>query len=185
MPGNSVIKFGTSGWRAIIGQEFTFENVRLVTRAIARFLLAHRHKPYATFGHTRISRATSDPPGRRPTVVVGYDTRFMSEDFAFECGRTLAEEGVQPLLTKEDTPTPAIAYEIIRRKLAGGINFTASHNPYKYNGIKFSPSYGGPAFPEITDSIERNIKKISTKALRPDVHRGETSPTLKDGRGKY
>jgi len=162
MPGNSDIKFGTSGWRAIIGRDFTFANVRLVSRAIAAYLKTVHRSSFIVHRKRSISRTTSGV--RRPTVVVGHDTRFMSEDFAFECSRTLAEEGIQPLLTREDTPTPVIAYEIIRRKLAGGINFTASHNPYCYNGIKFSPSYGGPAFPEITNEIEKNINRISTKA---------------------
>lgn len=144
------IKFGTSGWRAIIGEDFTFDNVRLVTSAIARYIKKNM--------------------SRHPKVVVGYDTRFLSEDFALESSKVLLEFGIQPLLTREDTPTPVIAYEIIRRKADGGVNFTASHNPYEYNGLKFSPSYGGPAFPEITDEIENNIYKLRwPKEIRIEI----------------
>ena len=161
------IKFGTSGWRAIIGEDFTFDNVRIVTQAIADYLkTVHRNPPSSPFikGGLR---------GIYPTVLVGYDTRFMSEDFALECAQVLAANGIQPLLTREDTPTPVIAYEIIRRKADGGINFTASHNSYEYNGIKFSPSYGGPAFPEITNAIEENIRTCfapqSTQRTKKDI----------------
>jgi len=131
------IKFGTAGWRAVISDEFTMENVRLVTQAIADYINR---------------QATSD----KKQVVVGYDTRFMSENFAKVSSRVLAANGIKALLTIRDVPTPALAYEILRRRASGGINFTASHNPPEYNGIKFSPSWGGPALPETTDAIEKN-----------------------------
>jgi len=152
---DNIIKFGTSGWRAVIGEDFTFENVRLVTRAIAHYL-----------------KQTAKTGPRTIRVIVGYDTRFMSEGFALECAGVLAGEGIQPMLTEEDTPTPVISYEILRRKRDGAINFTASHNPYEYNGMKFSPSYGGPAFPEITDRIEKEISRLSRiKISQKPIHR--------------
>ncbi|OIN98066.1 hypothetical protein AUJ66_01620 [Candidatus Desantisbacteria bacterium CG1_02_38_46] len=166
------IKFGTSGWRAIIGDGFTFDNVRLVTTAIAQYI--------KSLQRTRGTHTKRGSDARRPTVVVGYDTRFMSEDFALECAKVLAENGIQPLLTKEDVPTPVIAYEIIRRKADGGINFTASHNPCEYNGIKFSPSYGGPAFPEITDKIEKNIRTCLQQNLIRKIKPQSTQRTKKD-----
>jgi alpha-D-glucose phosphate-specific phosphoglucomutase len=129
------IKFGTSGWRGILAEDFTLDNVRVVTQAIADFLRAE--KCYES------------------GLVVGYDSRFMGARFARETARILAGSGVPVFICKRDTPTPVIAYEIMRRKTAGAINFTASHNPYEYNGIKFSTSWGGPALPEVTAEIER------------------------------
>jgi len=131
------IKFGTAGWRAVISDEFTMGNVRLVTQAIANYIR---------------EKVTSD----KQQVIVGYDTRFMSENFAKVSSRVLAANSIKALVTIRHTPTPAFAYEILRRQASGGINFTASHNPPEYNGIKFSPSWGGPALPETTDAIEKN-----------------------------
>ena len=129
------IKFGTSGWRGILAEDFTLENVRIVTQAIADFLHADK----------------SADKG----VVIGHDSRFMGEKFAMETARVLAGSKVPSFICKRDTPTPVIAYEIMRRSAAGAINFTASHNPYDYNGIKFSTAWGGPALPEVTTEIER------------------------------
>jgi len=130
----SQISFGTSGWRGIFCEDFTFANVRTVTQAIADHLRA---------------RGLADRG-----VVVGYDSRFMGEKFARETVRVLAGAGIKSYLCDRDTPTPVIAFEILRRRSAGGINFTASHNPYEYNGLKFSPESGGPALPETTGDIE-------------------------------
>ncbi|MCL2335039.1 MAG: phosphoglucomutase/phosphomannomutase family protein [Endomicrobia bacterium] len=140
-----MIKFGTSGWRGIIAEDFTYGNVRIVTQAIAK-LLNEEHK--------------------KASVVIGYDTRFMSEDFAKASAEVLAGNGIKALLCKRDTPTPVIAFDIINSKLAGGINFTASHNPYLYNGIKYSPSWGGPALPETTRKIEMYCAQIQHKDVK-------------------
>ena len=129
-----MIKFGTSGWRGIIAEDFTFEGVRRVTHAISQYI--------------KKQNITNNE------VVVGYDTRFFSDDFAKAASCVLAANGIKALFCSRNTPTPVIAYEIIRRKCAGGINFTASHNPSNYNGIKFSPAWGGPALPETTKVIE-------------------------------
>lgn len=135
------IKFGTSGWRGIISDEFTFHNVELVTQAICDYIRQQKT------GQSQLS-----------SVIVGYDTRFFSEKFAQVAAEVIAGNNLQALLTKRDTPTPTLAYEILRRKSAGAINFTASHNPAQYNGIKFSPSWGGPALPETTKVIEENCQ---------------------------
>lgn len=134
------IKFGTSGWRAILADEFTFENVRIVTQAISDHI---KYKGEAEKG-----------------VVVGCDTRFMGDRFAVEAAEILAANGIKAFLCNRDVPTPVIAFEIIRRKAAGGINFTASHNPPEYNGLKFSSSWGGPALPEATGEIERRANEM-------------------------
>ena len=136
-----MIKFGTSGWRGVIAEEFTFANVRLVSQAIAEYVKAQ-------------GKAAEG-------VVVGYDTRFMSEDFARATVEVLAGNGLKAFLCKRDTPTPVIAFEIIRRKAGGGVNFTASHNPSHYNGIKFSPAWGGPALPETTKALELSCQNLS------------------------
>ncbi len=135
------ISFGTSGWRAVIADEFTFENVCLVSRAIAGYLKSKNKKP---------------------KVMVGYDTRFLSDIFAVRCSEALLAAGVEVLLSERDVPTPVIAYQVQNRGLDGAVNFTASHNPPEYNGIKFSPAYGGPAPSEVTRDIEARIKKLQS-----------------------
>ncbi len=133
------IKFGTSGWRAIIADNFTYENVRVCTQAIADHL--------KSINHTK-------------GVVIGSDARFMSEKFMEVAAEVLAGNGIKAYLCVRDTPTPVISYEILRRGLSGGINFTASHNPPEYQGLKFSPAWGGPALPETTEDIEKRANEI-------------------------
>ncbi|MFN2502176.1 MAG: phosphoglucomutase/phosphomannomutase family protein [Pyrinomonadaceae bacterium] len=128
------IRFGTSGWRAIIADDFTFENVRLVTNAICRYL-------------------TTDAAGGR-VLVIGHDSRFMGENFADMAAAVAEEKGFSVLLCTGPTPTPTISHAIRENNAAGGINFTASHNPPAYQGIKFSTADGAPALPEITKQIE-------------------------------
>jgi len=135
------ILFGTSGWRGILGEQFTFPNVRKVIYAIAGHVL--------------------DSGESEKGLVIGYDSRFMGQRFALEAARVLAGAGIKTYLCDRDTPTPVLSHVILQKKTAGAINFTASHNPYDYNGIKFSPSWGGPALPETTRDIERRICEIS------------------------
>jgi alpha-D-glucose phosphate-specific phosphoglucomutase len=142
-----MIKFGTSGWRAIIGEEFTFNNVRLVVQAVAQHVQKHTQGP--------------------PKVMVGYDTRFLSIRFAREAANVLASRGIQVLLADRDVPTPVIAFTIRNLKLDGGINFTASHNPPEYNGLKFSTADGAPAPPEVTKEIEREIQALQKREPAP------------------
>ncbi len=144
------IKFGTSGWRGIIADDFTFANSKAVTRAICRYLQTTNFK---------------DAP-----VIIGYDTRFLGERFAALAAREIAAEGLRPLLCDSFTPTPTVAHAIRSRQAAGGIIFTASHNPPEYNGMKFSTSDGAPAPPEVTKAIEnflaseKNDKKTADTA---------------------
>lgn len=133
------IKFGTSGWRAIIADDFTFENVRICTQAIADHL-----------------KSINETQG----VIIGSDARFMSSHFMEVASEVFAANNIKVYLCKRDTPTPVISAEILRRKLAGGINFTASHNPPEYQGLKFSPSWGGPALPETTKDIEKRANEL-------------------------
>jgi phosphoglucomutase len=138
------IHFGTSGWRGIIADNFTFANLRLAAAGIAHFLLGQ---------------------SKRPRVVVGYDTRFMSEKFADCAAEVLRSHGVETQMTSRPHPTPALAYEIRRNKLDGGLNMTASHNPAEYNGLKFSSADGAPALPEVTHAIEDNVAKVMAGEL--------------------
>jgi phosphoglucomutase len=131
------IKFGTSGWRAVVGEEFTFANVRRAVGGIARYV------------------ASQKPSGAR--VIVGRDPRFLGETFCSMAAAILAARGIEPLVVAEAAPTPALAHAVIQNKADGVINFTASHNPPEYNGIKFSTPDGCPALPEVTKKIEAEI----------------------------
>ncbi|MBD2137248.1 phosphoglucomutase/phosphomannomutase family protein [Anabaena sp. FACHB-1237] len=135
---SSQIKFGTDGWRGIIADDFTFPNVRKVTRAIACYLQTAYSKD-------------------RP-VLIAYDTRFLAEKFARASADVLADLGWNVQITDRDCPTPVIAYNARLLNSAGALMFTASHNPAPYCGIKYIPDYAGPATPEITDTIVANIE---------------------------
>ena len=135
----SPIKFGTSGWRGLIADDFTFANVRLAVTAIAELVKSKTAKP---------------------TILVGYDTRFYSEEFSALAVTILRQHGIRTLLCETFTPTPAVAYEIQRAKLDGAINFTASHNPAQYHGLKLSTSDAGPALPEVTKDVEARAAKL-------------------------
>lgn len=154
----SQIKFGTSGWRAILCEDFTLNNVRILTQAIADYLHA---EGLADDG-----------------VVVGYDARFMGADFARETCRILAGAGIKSYFCERDTPTPVISHELLRRKAAGAINFTASHNPYNYSGVKFSPAWGGPALPETTSDIEKRANALQGEIVFKEI---DLEKATKDG----
>ena len=140
----TAIKFGTSGWRAVMAEDFTFANVRRAITGIARYV------------------ASQKPIGAR--VVVGRDPRFLGETFVAMASEILSAHGITPLIISEPAPTPAIAYEVIRAKTDGAINFTASHNPPEYNGIKFSTPDGAPALPEVTQKVEAEIAALNGQA---------------------
>jgi phosphomannomutase len=139
------LKFGTSGWRAIVAEEFTFANVR---RAV-----------------TGIGAYVKQQGGG--AVLVGRDPRFLGEMFVQQAADILSAHGLTPLVVGEPAPTPAIAYATPRLKAAGSINFTASHNPPDYNGIKFSTANGAPALPEVTQKIEAAIMALGETPVPP------------------
>jgi alpha-D-glucose phosphate-specific phosphoglucomutase len=136
----SEIKFGTDGWRAIIAREFTFSNCRVVAQGIASYLNC-----------TNLAKKG---------VIIGYDNRFMSKDFAQECARVLVGNGIKTFMLNKVSPTPVTAYAVHLKGAGGGLMITASHNPPEYNGIKFIPYYAGPALPEVTDAIEKEINRV-------------------------
>jgi phosphoglucomutase len=145
-----MIKFGTSGWRGIIGEDFTFGQVRIAAQGIADYLKESQQKGSG--------------------VMIGYDTRFLSEKFALEAAKILAFNNFQTYLCSRDVPTPSVSFEIIRRKAIGGINFTASHNPPEYSGLKYSTANGAPALPEVTKAIERRIHILEERNEPIDVY---------------
>src|SRR5437870_6174233 len=131
------IKFGTSGWRGIVAEEFTCANVRRAVNGIARYVVSEK------------------PTGAR--VIVGRDPRFLGETLCSIAAEVLSSYGITSLVIADAAPTPAISYAVIRSHADGAINFTASHNPPEYNGIKFSTPDGAPALPEVTKKIEAEI----------------------------
>jgi phosphoglucomutase len=152
-----VIHFGTSGWRAIIAEEFTFDNVRKVVHAISQHLA---------------SSSKSGP------VVVGYDTRFLSPELAKITAEIVSSYGFPVLLSKDPVPTPVVSFQVTHQKALGGINFTASHNPAEYNGIKFNMANGAPSSPEVTKEIERLANATPSEGARERGSEGNISPAL-------
>src|SRR5205823_4256060 len=155
------IKFGTSGWRAVVAAEFTFDNVRRAVTGIARYVRSKK------------------PLGAR--VIVARDPRFLGEQFVEVATQILAQHGVTPLVVPEPAPTPAIAHQVRHAHADGAINFTASHNPPEYNGIKFSTPDGAPALPEVTQHIE---KEIASGEQSPDS-KTKASPRSLDPKPPY
>ena len=150
------IHFGTDGWRAVIADTFTFENVRLLTQGIADAVMA---------GDWGGDGAHFDPH----LMVVGFDTRFLSDRFAIEVARVLAANGFRVMLTNSDAPTPAVSYAVKHHGAAGGIMITASHNAPRYNGVKLKAAYGGSALPEQCRRVELFLADNETRARGPNV----------------
>ena len=138
------IKFGTDGWRGVISEDFTFENVRLVARAIADYY----------------NRQT-DSAGRKPVIAVGFDSRFLSDRYAVLVSEVLSENGIDVVLSDRVVPTPALSFAVKHRKLTSGVVITASHNPGEYNGIKIKTASGGAAGLEITKEVERLVSEAA------------------------
>jgi phosphoglucomutase len=150
------IKFGTSGWRAIVAEEFTFENIRRAVHGISRYVVSQNSKS--------------------PKVIVGRDPRFLGETFVAMAAEILSSYQIRPLVIAEAAPTPAISYAVTQANADGAINFTASHNPPEYNGIKFSTSDGAPALPETTRAIEAAISDYDAHPDTSKGNRAETQP---------
>ncbi len=136
------IHFGTDGWRAVVGDDFTYENVRAVAQGVAAYL-----------------------HGESRPVVVGHDARYCAELFAREVARVLAANGLQVLLLDRVTPTPAVSWTVVERAAAGGVVVTASHNPMEFNGLKYKPDFGGSASPEVVAQLEKNTVQALSKGV--------------------
>lgn len=148
------ITFGTEGWRAVMAEAFTVENVRRVTQAIAEHFREHA------------------PSSRAPVkMAVGYDTRFLSERFARDVSVVLAANGIHVVRSTQPIPTPALSRYIVAHRLQGGVMVTASHNPAAYNGLKVKEAFGGSATTETVGSIERRIARATPPRAATDESR--------------
>ena len=156
MASQPLIRFGTDGWRALIARDYTFDNVRVCAAAVAAYL---KEQGLAERG-----------------VVVGYDPRFGSPEFAAEAARVVAANGVHAYLADRVVPTPVVSYNILERNAGGGIIITASHNSGLWNGFKYKPHYAGSASPEVVANLESHID-----ALLDAGGVGAPSPNAADG----
>ena len=152
------IKFGTDGWRGVIAEDFTFANVRRVAEAIAQYV-----------------REEGDPA---KGLAVGYDTRFLSAEFAKLASETVAASGIPVVLADRATPTPAVSYAVVTRQTAGAIMITASHNPYRWNGVKFKAPFGGSAPPTIMRRIEIHLHRLDHSGIHPRKRRAASIETV-------
>jgi phosphoglucomutase len=157
------IKFGTSGWRAVMPEDFTLANVRRAVTGIARYV------------------ASQKPSGAR--IIVGRDPRFLGETFCETACGILSAHAIIPVLIPDPAPTPATSHAVIHNQTDGAINFTASHNPPEYNGIKFSTPDGAPALPEVTKRIEAEIAGLGENEA--PVGEKKTKVDQLDPRGAY
>jgi len=154
----NTIKFGTDGWRAVIAQDFTFDNVRVCAQGVADYL---KQKALAERG-----------------IIVGYDTRFASEDFAAVAAEVMAGNGIKVYLCPKATPTPVISYGVLAKKTGGAIIITASHNPAKWNGFKIKSESGSSASTDVIAAVEKNISntlatgRVSQLPLAEAVEQG-------------
>ncbi len=158
------IRFGTDGWRGIIAEDFTFANARIVAHAIARYVVRGEDA--------------------RKGVVIGYDHRFASDTIATAVADTISATGTPVWVTDKPCPTPAISMLVSQRKAAGGIVITASHNPYRWNGIKYKASYGSSALPSIVAQIESELVKVRREGIPPLPPRRDLIQPL-EPRGPY
>ncbi len=145
---HGTIRFGTDGWRGVIAEDFTFENVRVAARAIAAYLLT--------------SEDAREQAGRG--VCVAYDSRFLSAQFALACAEELSAAGIAVALADAVTPTPALSMAVRDRGAAGGVMITSSHNPCQWNGVKYKAWYGGSGSPEIIRAIEARLGEPVARA---------------------
>lgn len=136
------IRFGTDGWRGVIAQDFTFENLARVAQATARYYKKHKKI--------------------RNGMIVGYDARFLSKEFAEKVAEVLANNGISVILSDKISSTPMVSLLTVKRQAAGGVVITASHNPAKYNGFKIKGDFGGPAHPEMIEKVEKQLAKVRT-----------------------
>jgi len=164
----TVIKFGTDGWRAVIAEDYTFDNVRACAASAAMYLQRHG---LAERG-----------------MIIGYDARFASADFAVAAAEVVAGHGIRVALSDTLCPTPVVSYSIIDRKAGGGIVITASHNPWRWNGFKYKPDYGGSASPEVVEELERELPSlVGAKLPRIDAAQAKRDGLLQefDARSPY
>ncbi|MGH2365173.1 MAG: phosphoglucomutase/phosphomannomutase family protein [Chloroflexota bacterium] len=147
-----IVKFGTDGWRAIVAEDYTYAHVREATQGTAEFV-----------------KETGQAPNG---IVIGYDTRFVSEFFAAAAAEVMAANGIKTYLANTSVPTPTVSWSILDKKAGGAIVITSSHNPWTYNGFKYKPEYAGSASQEVVDRLEELIEDVQnagrTKTMKID-----------------
>src|SRR5512140_547353 len=153
------IHFGTDGWRAVISDTFTFDNLRILAQAIAD----------ATASYHWDKSGNGGPKPDPHKIVVGFDTRFLSDRFAGEVARVFAANGFTVLLAQSDAPTPAISYAVKNLGAIAGVMITASHNAPRYNGLKLKGPFGGSALPEQCRRVEVYISDNERRARGPNL----------------
>src|SRR5437879_3720212 len=158
----SRIKFGTDGWRGVIAEDFTFENVRRVAQATADYW--------------------NSLVGANKAAIVGYDNRFLSETYAKLVCEVLAANGIKALYPPLAVPTPAVTFAVRDRKLCGAVMITASHNPPQFNGYKLKAEFAGPADPEICKQVEGRVDQSPVRSVRFEDGVGQGSIELYDPR---
>lgn len=163
------IVFGTDGWRGVIGRDFTFENVKIVACAVARYLLSPDRKKLDIYKIKCRNYKYKYQPAKNG-IIIGYDARFLSDKFAKTCAEVISSFKIPVYLTDSISPTPAVSLAVKEKKCAGAIIITASHNPYEYNGIKFKPEYASSATPEVMQAIQTQIRQKPDKiSIRPEL----------------
>ncbi len=163
-PAGEMIQFGTDGWRGVIADDFTFDKIWLVACAICRYVLENNRD-------------------KSPSLLIGYDTRFSSDRFAKLCAIAARTLGVPVKVAEHFVPTPSISWATVSSKADGAIMITASHNPPRYDGIKFKGPYGGSATTAITGEIERELRRVEENPpVRPDLF---FEDILEPGRVEY
>jgi len=153
------IKFGTDGWRAIISKDFTFENVKIVGQAMADYVRGQKSK---------LKNKKSKLYRKKYAVVIGYDTRFLSEKYAELIACVFAGNGIKSILAESSTPTPSVSFNIRYGHYIGGVMITASHNPAAYNGIKYKGYFGGSVGKDITDKMESRLYKSKVRFMEKE-----------------
>jgi alpha-D-glucose phosphate-specific phosphoglucomutase len=158
------IKFGTDGWRGVIADDFTFANAHIVAHAIARYVVRGEDA--------------------RKGIIIGYDHRYSSDRFAGAVAEVISASGTPVWLADKPCPTPTISFLVRHKKAAGGIVVTASHNPYRWNGIKYKASYGSSALPSIVAEIEKELAGVLEKGVPPLPSRKDLIQSV-EPRGPY
>lgn len=158
---NLNIKFGTSGWRAVIAEEFNTINVKRVSHAIAQHV--RENKEYGFKGEEYLINLKSNEkkPLKNPKAVVSFDTRYLSEEFARSAAEAMADDNITVSISKTEAPVPVLAWEVIRSSASGGLIIAAGNNPSYYSGIKWIPFWGGPALSDITADIELKAQALT------------------------
>ncbi|MCK5393389.1 MAG: phosphoglucomutase/phosphomannomutase family protein, partial [Candidatus Omnitrophica bacterium] len=160
-----MIKFGTDGWRAVIAEDFTFENVRNLSQAIADYL-------------------KGKVKGKKK-IVVGYDRRFLSKEFAETVSLVLAANNIKVVLSNRDVPTPTVSYHCVLDKYNLGVMITASHNSAKFNGLKIKTPEGGSADKDITEAVESYLYKNKPKVMSLEAARAKGLLEINDLTQEY